>query len=122
MTTASYVGRLRRGRGHTYLLDDERVPSVTAIKDVLDSPALIKWAAQQSAAWAIDHWDRLSREPLSLRYREIEDARFKSSGPKREKGTRIHFLADRLGRDEEVRPPDELLPMVQAYADFLDDW
>ena len=63
--------RLTRGRGHTYRIDGQRVPSVTGIMKMLDKPALIAWAARMSAGYAIDHWDELAAKPLSARHRLI---------------------------------------------------
>jgi len=116
------VTRLTRGRGHTYRIDGQRVPSVTGITKVLDSPGLIKWAAQMSAGYAVDHWDELSRMAVSRRYQLIENARFEQNREAKEKGKRIHALAERLGVEGEAQPPEHLVGQVEAVARFLDSW
>jgi hypothetical protein len=116
------MNRLVRGRGHTYRIDGQRVPSVTGVLRMLDSPALIGWAARMSAGYAIDHWEQLSDKLISERYRLIEDARFESNRGARERGKRVHSMAERLGISGEVDVPDELRGQVESVARFLDHW
>lgn len=114
--------RLQRGRGHTYRIDGQRVPSVTGVMKMLDKPALIAWAARMSAGYAVDHWDELAGMAVSQRYRLIEDARFERNREAKEKGKRIHSLAEKLGIEGEAQPPEHLVGQVEAVARFLDHW
>ena len=53
--------RINRGRGHSYLLDGEQADGVTWIlSNGIPKPALIGWAANTTAGYAIDHWDELT--------------------------------------------------------------
>lgn len=114
--------RRNYGSGHGYLLDGEKVPGVTTVIKVLDKPALVNWAAKQSAGYAIEHWDELAGLPLIDRAAKIEKARFVSNKKAIVRGNRIHEFGEKLSTGQPVEVPDEYRGPAEAYARFLDLW
>lgn len=115
--------RINAGSGHSYRLDGHDVPGVTTIIGTLDKPALVNWAAEQSASYAIDNWARLSGVPLAQRLKEIQNARYNTNRAAVVKGNRLHALAERLQQTGDTGEiPAELVPQVEAIARFLDTW
>ena len=79
MTTTAPTRRINHGRGHSYLLDGERADGITWILgNGVPKPALVNWAARESAGYAVDHWDELQTVGASERLRRIERARFEN--------------------------------------------
>lgn len=114
--------RRNYGSGHGYTLDGEKVPGVTTVLDVLDKPALVNWAAKQSAEHAIEHWAELSELPLLQRAERIEKARFATNKKAIVRGHRIHEFGDKMATGAAVEVPDEYRGPAEAYARFLDEW
>jgi hypothetical protein len=115
--------RINRGAGHSYLLDGEPVASVTGIlSNGVPKPALIDWAARETAAYAVNNWDELAREGLAQRLRKIEKGRFQGFREAGARGTAIHKYAERLLKDEEVDVPDAYRDHVDQCLRFLEDW
>lgn len=109
--------------GHAYYLDGKKLPGVTSIIGVLDKPALVNWAATITAGYAIDNWDRLAGVPIAARLKELEGARWQTNKRAAVRGTRIHALAERLARGEEITTDDrDLEAAARAYAGLLDAW
>lgn len=119
--SARFVRR-NHGNGHSYRLDGEKIPGVTSVLDLLDKPALVKWAADQSAQYAVEHWQELAELGVLERAKRISDARWATNKAAIVKGHRIHALADQLAHGVEVEVPDEYLRPVEAYARMLDEW
>jgi hypothetical protein len=112
-----------RGRGHSYLLDGDKVPGVTTILDKgVPKPALIDWAATQSAKYAIDHWPELLELTPSERLEAIRGARWTTLREAGERGREVHALIHRYVLGEDVTPPDELAGHFDAGCRFVDDW
>jgi hypothetical protein len=117
------LARRNHGRGHSYLLDGEKVPGVTTILGAaLPKPALIEWAGKTTAAYAIDHWEELGELTPSKRLARLDKARFEERDAAARRGTEVHRLAEALVSGEEVTVPDELAGHVESYVDFLDAW
>lgn len=119
------MNRLTRrnyGSGHGYQLDDRKVPGVTTVIGVMDKPALVTWAARQSAGYAVENWARLSQMPIMERAALIENARYDTTKQAAVRGNRIHSAGEKLAKTGEFDVPDELRGPVQAYAKFLDAW
>ena len=122
MSTAKTVRR-NHGRGHSYLLDGEKVPGVTTlIGNGFPKTGLIKWAAEATAAHAVDYWDELADLTPSERLKRLEKAHTKVRDAAGARGTRVHALADPLTRGEEVAVPEELAGHVNSCVRFLDEW
>lgn len=113
--------RVDRGRGHSYLLDGEKVPGVTTIIGKgLPKPALTTWAANTAAAHAVDHWEELGGLAVSERLDRIKKAPWADRDAAAGKGTAVHGLAERLIHGEAVEVPEELAGHVEACVAFLD--
>jgi hypothetical protein len=103
------VRRVETARGHYYVdASRRRVPGVTSITGALPKDALITWAANVTAAYAIDHWDALAALSLSERLRRLQGARYEDRDKAAHRGTEVHLLGQRLVTGEEVEVPDEL--------------
>jgi hypothetical protein len=115
--------RVNRGSGHSYFLDGEPVPGVTTIlSNGVPKPALIDWAARETAAYAVNNWDELSREGLAQRLRKIEKGRFQGFREAGARGTAIHGYAARLLGGDEVDVPDTYRDHVDQCLRFLEEW
>jgi len=112
--------------GHRYRLDGRPVPSVTTlISGGLPKPALPRWAARTVAEHVADDpalvesLRATGRGPMVAALAALPwQARDTASA----RGTEVHALAARVAAGEEVDVPDDLLPLVQAAAQFYDDW
>lgn len=115
--------RVETAKGH-YYKDSEgrRIPGVTTILgDGIPKPALINWAANATAEWAIDHFDELAEMSPAQRLKALQGARYGTTDRAKKRGTEVHGYADRLVKGEKVQGvPDELRGHVEAYARFLD--
>jgi hypothetical protein len=108
--------------GHLYYLDSEKVPNVTGIMNAVAKPGLIKWAADETWRYAIDHWDELSALPLSERIKRMEGARFDTLREASERGTEVHKQIQRWLAGEPVVPPFGLEGHVDAAIKFVEEW
>jgi hypothetical protein len=118
----SRVKRINRGRGHSYLIDGRPAVGVTTAMGVLGKPALINWAANITAAYAVDHWDQLTAEPPSKRLDILKRARYADVDQASRRGTDVHALAEKLVQGGEVDVPDELAGHVESTVKFLNEW
>ena len=122
-TTIRRVDRVYRGKPthHYEDLDRARVPGVTnLIGDGFPKPALINWAGNATADYAVNNWDSLSEKGPADRVKELRGARFADRDKAARRGTEIHKLGEQLVRGEEVTVPDELAGHVEAYVRWLD--
>lgn len=115
--------RRNHGRGHSYYIDGVKVPSVTGILgDGYPKAALINWAAETTAGYAVDNWDELGELSPSARIKQLERARWDVQKEAALRGTVVHEYADRLAGGEDVTPPDEYVGHVDAYLEFVREW
>lgn len=115
--------RINSGQSHSYQLAGEDVPGVTTIVGLLDKPALVGWAARETAAYADEHWDRLALMRSADRIRELERARFGTNQRAILRGSRIHWMAEQMQHGYPITDcPPELEPDVRAVAELLDRW
>lgn len=119
---APRIVRRRHGTGHSYTLNGAKAPGATTVLGNGFPKHLEKWAADQSAGYAIDHWDELAEMTPSKRLKLIAGARFEDRDAAARRGTDVHRLARRLMAGEEVPVPDELEGHVDAYLAFLEEW
>lgn len=124
LTRPARIRRVNRGRNHWYVDNDGvRVPGVTSVlSDGLAKPALINWAANTTAEYAVDHWSDLSEQSPSARLNTLKKARYADRDAAARRGTEVHKLAEKLTNGEEVEVPEELAGHVEAYVKFLDDF
>lgn len=114
-----------RGRNHSYydLDTGQKVDGVTTINgNGLPKPALINWAGDATAEYAVDNWDELAKLPPSERLKRIKAGRYAARDAAANRGTQIHKLAERLLAGERVTVPDELTGYVQSCVRFLDEF
>lgn len=114
-----------RGRNHWYVDEDtgDKVPGVTTITGGgLPKPALLNWAGDATAEYAVDNWDELSKLSTSERLKRIKGGRYEKRDAAAAKGTEVHKLAERLIAGERVTVPDHLTGYVQSCVRFLDEF
>lgn len=119
------IARKNTARGHHYVdLDTgERVPGVTSItSDGMPKPALLNWAGDATAEYAVDNWDALTGLPYSERLKKIKGGRYEKRDAASNKGTAVHAMAERLIANEKVTVPDELTGYVDSCVRFLDEF
>jgi hypothetical protein len=102
-------------------LDGEKVDGVTTlIGQGIPKPALINWAGNTTAAYAVDHWTRLDRMPPAQRLEELRAAKYKERDEAARRGTEVHKLADRIIHGQSVDVPEALADHVDSYVRFCD--
>lgn len=120
---------------HRYRLDGKPVTGATTILGAgIPKPALPYWAANQAARAASDWlrslgdlagadlpWHVASLNPDDA-YEQWRKAPWKKRDEAAVRGTAIHALAERVIHGEDVDVPNDLLPYVSGYVDFLDTW
>jgi len=119
------VVRKNTAKGHYYLDADtgERIPGVTTIVgDGMPKPALLNWAGEATAEYAVDNWDALDPLPYSERLKKIKGGRYEKRDAAANKGSAVHAMAERLITGEKVTVPDELAGYVESCVRFLDDF
>jgi hypothetical protein len=115
--------RKNHGRGHSYYIDGEKVVGVTtALGNGYPKKALIDWAANTTAEYAIDRWDELAALPLSQRLAQMKRARWDVQKAASVRGTQVHEIAQRLAAGEEIDVPEPLIGHVDAYLAFAREW
>lgn len=123
MSATSRVKRRNYGKGHAYYIDGVKADGVTTLlSNGMRKQALENWAANETAGYAVDHWDELSLLSLSKRLEVLKKARYESRDEAARRGTEVHALAERIAHGEQVDVPDELAGHVNSAVRFLDDW
>lgn len=150
MSSAGKTRIIKRGNGHSYELDGQKVPGVTTILGGgVPKPWLGPWTARTIAEYVLEHltpvdghvqaddllealrqFNATSRYPKRLpdefsriAYAEVLKAvQYGVRDAAADRGTQVHNLAEQLARGEEVDVPDELTGHVDAYLRFLDEW
>lgn len=121
------AGRFRRrnyGRSHGYLLDGQKIMSVTkALSLGMPKPALINWAASEAAQYAWEKRAELADASYSDFISTVAKAHERKRNTAAVKGTAVHGFGERLVHGEKVDGiPDEVAPKVDQYVRFLNDW
>lgn len=114
--------RTNHGKGHSYTLDQRRIPGVTTVIGILDKPALVEWAAKETAGYAMRNWAILSEVEPHERYEAMVKARWETNRKAIVAGHRIHEMGERLAHGADVEVPADLRGRVEAYARWLDEW
>lgn len=117
--------RVETAKGHYYKDGNgNRIPGVTTILgDGIPKPALINWAANATAEWAVDHFDELTEMTHAQRLRALQGARYAVTDKAKKKGTIVHGYAERLVKGEEVSNIEDALrghteALVRLYDEF----
>jgi hypothetical protein len=117
------IRRVNRGRNHSYLLDGQKADGVTTlIGDGVPKPALVAWAANTTASYAIDHWQDLAEMTPSKRLDLLKRARYLDLDQASKRGNEVHELAEKLSHGIEVDVPEDLVGYVESTVKFLDTW
>lgn len=122
-----YVAPIRRhdtAKGHYYKdAAGARVPGVTTlIGDGVPKPALINWAGNSTAEYAVDNWDDLAALPPAQRLKRLQGARYAERDKAKDRGTEVHRAAEKLLSGQSVQVPEEIAGHVESYARFLDEF
>lgn len=101
-----------------------RIPGVTTlIGNGIPKPALINWAANATAEYAVDKWDELTELAPSARMKTLQGARYEATDKAKKRGTEVHGYGERLVKGEALKGiPDELRGHVEGYVAFLDQF
>lgn len=120
--------RIQRGRNHSYTIDGKKAIGVTtAISEGMPKPALITWAAK-CVAQAVYDMDPVALSAMRSLGRDTFVAALKGApNAKRDgaavRGTKIHHIAEKLIKGEEVHIDDlSLIPHAENAARFMDEW
>lgn len=118
------IRRVETAKGHYYKdAAGQRVPGVTAlIGDGVPKPALINWAANATAEYAVDRWDELAALAPAQRLKRLQGARYEEKDRAARRGTEVHRAAERLLAGQDVQVAEEIAGHVEAYARFMDEF
>lgn len=121
------AGRFRRrnyGRNHGYLLDGQKIISVTKVLNLgLPKPALINWAASEAAKAAWEKKEELANANYSDFIQTISKAHERTRNTAAVKGTAVHNFGQKLAHGEKVEGiPEEVAKKVDQYVNFLNEW
>jgi hypothetical protein len=122
---AKRVDRISFGKPTHHYVDANglKIPGVTTIlSEGLPKPALVNWAGNTTAAYAVDNWEHLAELKTSDRLETLKKCRYEDRDQAAKRGTEVHEIASRLILGQTVTVPDELQGHVSAYVNFLDDW
>jgi len=124
-TPALGLGLIRDARHRYSWNGGPWYPSVTTILGVKDKPALVGWAKRETAACAVRNLDVLSRMVQSGGAQAAVEWLKRIPDYQRDVaadlGSRVHALAEGIGRGEPLTVDEELRPYLAAYRrDFLD--
>lgn len=118
------IRRVELAKGHAYKdANGARVPGVTTIiGDGVPKPALINWAANATAEYAVDRWDELAELGPAARLKRLQGARYEARDAAARRGTEVHAAAEKLVAGQQVKVPEEIAGHVESYARFLDEF
>lgn len=117
------IQRINAGRGHYYKIDGKKADGVTTIlSNGVPKPALINWAANVTAEYAVDNWHDLDELKPSQRLEKMKKARWQTLDEAGKRGTEVHDLAERLAHGDEVEVPEAIAGHVESTVKFFDEW
>lgn len=118
------IRRVETAKGHYYKdATGARVPGVTTLRDEgLPKPALINWAANSTAEYAVDRWDELATLGPAQKLKRLQGARYEEKDRAARRGTEVHRAAEKLLAGQAVQVSDEIAGHVESYARFLDEF
>jgi hypothetical protein len=123
MANRGSTRRTDRGRSHSYALDGAKVDGVTTIlSKALPKPALVPWAAKETAGFAYDSLSLIQQMKRDEAVDFLKGAPYRDRDRNANRGTEVHKLAQQLASGHEIEVPDELAGHVDSYLRFLDDW
>lgn len=121
--TMPTIERRNHGRGHSYRINGQKYPGVTTILGATTAkPALVNWAGDTTANYAVDNRERLAALAPSKMLAELKQARYADRDAAANRGTEVHRLAEAYLGGAEIEIPDELDGHVKAYEKFVREW
>jgi hypothetical protein len=96
MTSPALAVPVGTGRGYIHPLTKQTVPSVTTILGVLDKPALPRWAAKETAQFAIDNKDSWVNLPSDAALDLLKGAAWRKRDRAADAGTDAHSYMESL--------------------------
>lgn len=120
--TLEPITRRNYGRGHGYHdSTGAKIRGVTTwINDGMPKPALVNWAANEAAGYAVDHWTELDELSVAQRLDTIRKQWRGSNKGSMAIGTRVHAIAEQVVTGAEVHVDDDIRGYVEQYVAFLD--
>lgn len=106
----------------------DRVPGVSAVLGMMPKPALTRWAARETAAFAVDNLDTLAALARTDRTAAVDLAKgapWRKSGKAADVGTEVHSLCEQLmrdrmlGRKSDFRVPPGGMDFLRNFARFV---
>ena len=129
MMSGTHTARVRRidrtvyGKPSHYYMDEagDRLPGVTTVLSKgIPKPALVNWAANTTAAYAVDRWNELADLPLSERLERLKKARYAVNDEAKQRGTDIHAAAEVVVHGTPLKVAADIQPHVEHLVDLLD--
>lgn len=96
MTSPALAVPVGTGRGYVHPITKKTVPSVTTILSVLDKPALPRWAAKETAQFAIDNKDSWVNLPADAALDLLKGAAWRKRDRAADAGTDAHSYMESL--------------------------
>jgi hypothetical protein len=113
-------------KSHRYKIDGRWATSVTTALKGIPKEAIPRWTAKTVAKHVLKNLDNIPGElerngfgPTVAMLASIPDNERDTAG---DRGTEVHNLAEKYLAGEAVDVPVDLVPYVQGYAQFVDDW
>lgn len=118
------IKRIDYAKYHKYVdANGHRIPGVTSIiGDALNKPALVAWAANATADYALNNWDNLGTLAPAARLKELQGSRWAERDAAANRGTELHRIGEHLVAGEDVEVPPELTSYAEGYARLLDEF
>lgn len=113
-------------KSHYYKLDGKRAIGVTTALNGIPKGALVPWAARRVAEFAVDNYDLFGRmldaagRGPTVKY--LTDVPPQERDDAAARGTEVHALAEAYVHGDEIEVPEELMPYVRAYAQYVADF
>jgi hypothetical protein len=111
---------------HRYSIDGKYAVSVTTALNGIPKGALVPWAAGSVAEYVVDHLEDVrrlvgsgGRGPAIQFLKGIPDQKRDSAAIR---GTTVHDYAELILPGGEVEVPEDLVPYVQGYLHYIEDW
>jgi hypothetical protein len=113
-----------KGRLYEHPVTKELYPSITACIGVLDKPALVGWAAKETAKAAFQQ-----RAALALMTDEeaavdmLKNARYRRTERAASVGSTVHAVCEALARDEDLPTfDDQHAPFIDQFLKFVSEY
>ncbi len=120
------VKRYETPYGHGYTIDGKRAIGVTTALKGLPKEALKHWSAKEVATYAVEHiWDvkrMLDSAGPTPTISFLKEVPFQKRDDAAVRGTDVHAIAEKFIKGEEIEVPEHLLPYVQGYEAYINDF